>query len=87
MPHESFFEAQLIEFTILENDSEKTLVRYNSFDEIPTHLKEDLDKNRPILFHGKRWTIVDIDKDLRAHGKGIRLRIRLEPYQNQSCST
>jgi len=82
MVHEDFFEAQLIEFTIWNNGNEKTIAKYASFEELPSHLKNDLKNNSPeILFRGKRWIILEINRDLRAHGKGIHVKVRLEEKQ------
>lgn len=79
MPYEDFFEATKIKFTCWKKDTEKTLVKYNSFDDLPKHLMDELDEEKKeITLHGKRWSILNIDQDLRAHVKGIRVRIRLE---------
>lgn len=79
MGHEDFFEMQLIEFTFWEDGSEKTLVKYDGFESLPPHLKEDLDKNPfEIMLKGKHWKIVDINRNLRAHGKGMHVKIRLD---------
>lgn len=78
MVHEDFFEAQLIEFTIWNNENEETIAKYNSFEELPSHLKNDLKNGvSKILFRGKQWVILEINRDLRAHGKGIHVKVRL----------
>jgi hypothetical protein len=78
MVHEDFFEAQLIEFTIWNNENEETIAKCNSFEELPSHLKNDLKNDvSKILFRGKQWVILEINRDLRAHGKGIHVKVRL----------
>lgn len=82
MPHEDFFEATEIKFTYWEKNIEKTLIKYNSFDDLPKYLMDKLDdEKKEITLYGKKWCILDIDRDLRAHGKGMRIRIRLELKQ------
>lgn len=79
MPHEDFFEATEIKFTCFENNVEKTLVKYDSFDDLPKYLMDELDEEKKeITLRGKRWIILDIDQNLSAHGKGMQVRIRLE---------
>ncbi|MCV0393159.1 MAG: hypothetical protein K5790_07740 [Nitrosopumilus sp.] len=79
MPHEDFFEATLIEFTYWENNIEKILLKFDSFDDLPKYLMHKLDEKSPIFtIRAKKWRILDIDKNIRAHGKGIHIRIRLE---------
>ena len=79
MGHEDFFEAKLIEFTIFDNNgNEKTIAKYSSFAELPSHLKKDLEEDATeILFQRKHWVILEINRDLRAHGKGIHVKVRL----------
>ena len=80
MPHEDFFEATRIELTCWEDSTEKILLKYDSFDDLPKYLMDKLDDKSPVfIIHGMKWKIIDIDKDIRAHGKGIHIRIRLEP--------
>ena len=80
MPHDDFFEATLIEFTQFIEGEEKTISRYSRFEDLPSHLI-DYFKNHSgseILLQGKKWKILEINKDLRAHGKGMHFKIRLE---------
>lgn len=81
MPHEDFFEATLIEFTELVKNKEKTIAKFSEFDELPTNLIDHFKAKSPssIYIKGKYWKILEINKDLRAHGKGIHVKIRLEP--------
>lgn len=75
--HEDFFEMPLIEFTIWENGSEKTLVKYDKFDSLFSHLKEELDKNpSEIMLKGRHWKIIEINRNLRVHGKDMHVKIR-----------
>lgn len=79
MPHEDFLEATRIEFTYWENNIEKILLKFDSFDDLPKYLMNELYEKSPVFtIHAKKWKILDIDKDLRAHGKGIHIRVRLE---------
>ena len=80
MPHDDFFLATSIEFTNWENESEKTVAKYNSFDELPSHLIHHFKNNSgsEITLLDKNWKIVEINKDLRAHGNGIHVKVRLE---------
>lgn len=78
MPHEDFFEATLIEFTIWDNGNEKTIAKYNNYEDLPFHLHDELKNNSlEITFQGKRWNILEINRDLRAHGVGMHVKIRL----------
>ncbi len=79
MPHEDFFEATSIEFTCWDENTEKVLLKYSGFDDLPKYLISKLDEKNPIFtLHGKKWRILDIDRNLRSHGKGIQIRVRLE---------
>jgi len=79
MPHEDFFEAIEIKSTCWENNVKKTLVSYHSFEDVPKYLQSELEETEDeITLKGKTWKILDIDKNLRAHGKGMQIRIRLE---------
>ncbi len=80
MPHDDFFEATLIEFTELIRDKEKTIAKYDQFEDLPTHLMDHFKTNSDseILLQGKKWKILQINKDLRAHGKGMHVKVRLE---------
>ena len=81
MPHEDFFESKLIEFTIWENGKEKRLAQYKKFEDIPKSISKRLTEDNPIiLFKDKKWKILEINKDLRAHGKGMHVKVRLEKY-------
>ncbi len=88
MPHEDFFEARLIEFTCWRNGKEITLKKYKKFEELPDQLMaEIIDGKSIILFKGKRWEIVEINKDLRAHGKGLHIKVRLEKHNQSKIKT
>jgi len=80
MPHEDFFEATLIEFTEWIKNKEQVIAKYSEFDELPPNLIDHFKTNSQSLIHlkGRNWKILEINKDLRAHGKGIHLKIRLE---------
>lgn len=81
MPHEDFFEATLIEFTNWQNGEEKLVAKFSRFEDLPSDLIECL-KNRlesKITLNGKSWKILEINKDLRAHGQGIHVKVRLGP--------
>ena len=81
MPHDDFFLATLIEFTQWINGEEKTLIKYDNFDKLPSHLIHHF-KNQTkseISLLDKDWKIIEINKDLRAHGKGMHIKVRLEP--------
>lgn len=81
MPHEDFFEARLIEFTYWKDGKEIALKKYYKFDDLPEQLIVDIKEDKSIiLLKGKRWKIVEINKDLRAHGKGMHIKVRLEKY-------
>ena len=80
MPHDDFFEATLIEFTQWDGGGERTLAKYDKFEELPEHLMVHFKTNSDseILLNGKKWRILEINKDLRAHGKGMHVKVRLE---------
>ena len=80
MPHDDFFEATLIEFTQWVGGKEKTIEKYTNFEDLPSnlinHFKNNL--NPEISLNQKKWKILEIKKDIRAHGKGMHIKIRLE---------
>ena len=81
MPHDDFFEATLIEFTYFEGEHEKTLAKYNHFEELPSHIVQYFknDSGTKITLEEKNWKVLEINKDLRAHGQGMHIKVRLEP--------
>ncbi|MDH3610555.1 MAG: hypothetical protein OEM79_02200 [Nitrosopumilus sp.] len=80
MPHDDFFEATLIEFTQLIEGKEKIIVKYDRFEDLPSHLMNQFKTNSDskILLQGKKWKVLEINKDLRSHGKGMHVKVRLE---------
>ena len=80
MPHDDFFEATLIEFTEFTGGEEKTIAKYKNFEELPFQLRENLQSKseNEIFFNGKKWNVLDVNRDLRAHGKGTHVKVRLE---------
>jgi len=80
MPHDDFFEATLIEFTQFVGGKEKLITNYSGFDDLPSNLIDHFKtkSEAEIFLNGKKWKILEINKDLRAHGKGIHVKIRLE---------
>lgn len=78
MTHESFYLATVIEFTTWDNGKEKTIRKYKDFDDLPTQLHDELEKDSTeITLQGKRWIILEINRDLCQHGKGMHVRVRL----------
>ncbi|MCE2506095.1 MAG: hypothetical protein J4F36_06450 [Nitrosopumilaceae archaeon] len=78
--HESLYQATLIEFTIWNNNTEKSIAIFNSFQDLPHHLHDELEKNSSeITLKGKKWNIVEIGRDLCQHGDGTHVKVRLEP--------
>jgi hypothetical protein len=80
MPHDDFFEATLIEFTQWTGEEEKTIAKYERFEDLPSHLIDHFknDSTTEILLQEKKWKILEINKDLRAHGNGVHIKVRLE---------
>jgi len=80
MPHDDFFEATLIEFTQWFEGEEKTIAKYGEFEDLPLSLRDHfkINSNSEILLRGKKWNILEVNTDLRAHGKGMRVKVRLE---------
>ena len=79
MPHEDFFEATLIEFSTWEKGKEVILKKYEKFDDIPKEVTDELDEESPrITFKGKKWKVLGINQNKRAHGKGIHIKVRIE---------
>ena len=80
MPHEDFFESILIEFVEWDKGHEHLISKFNSFDELPLNLTYYLEhKPYPLItLKGNKWEIVRIRRDLRAHGKGMRIKVELE---------
>ncbi len=83
MPHDDFFEATLIEFTQLIKGEEKTIAKFDRFEDLPSKLIDKF-KNKEeseVLLKGKKWKVLGINKDLRSHGKGMHVKVRLESTQ------
>ncbi|MDH3677625.1 MAG: hypothetical protein OEQ12_04910 [Nitrosopumilus sp.] len=80
MPHDDFFEATLIEFVQWISGGEKNIAKYERFEDLPSHLKDHFKNNSDseILLDEKNWKILEINKDLRAHGKGMHIKVKLE---------
>jgi hypothetical protein len=80
MSHDDFFEATLIEFTQWVGGKEKIIEKYDNFENLPSnlinHFKNNLDSE--ISLNQKKWKILETKKDLRAHGKGMHIKIRLD---------
>ena len=81
MPHDDFFEATLIEFVQWSAGEEKTIAKYKRFEDLPSHLVEYFknNSNSEIMLQEKRWKILEINQDVRAHGSGMHVKVRLEP--------
>ena len=69
MSHEDFFESTLIEFTQWVNGEEKSIEKFNRFEDLPFHIIEHFKNNSgsKILLGEKNWKILEINRDLRAH--------------------
>ncbi len=80
MPHDDFFEATLIEFVQWVDGNENTIAKYENFEDLPSHLIDHFKTNSEanILLKDQHWKILEINKDLRAHGKGIHVKVKLE---------
>ena len=80
MPHDDFFEATLIEFVQWVDGKEKTIATFERFEDLPSHLIDHFktSSDSDIFLNDKNWKILEINKDLRAHGKGIHIKVRLE---------
>ena len=78
MTHDDFFLSTLIEFTQWVRGEEKTIMKYERFGDLPVHLK-DSQTNSEIFLNQKNWKILEINQDLRAHGNGRHVKVRLEP--------
>ena len=81
MTHDDFFLSTLIEFTQWIRGEEKTIMKYERFGDLPPHLRDDK-KNSKIYLQNKNWKILEINRDLRAHGSGTHIKVRLEPIHN-----
>lgn len=78
MNDEDFLEAVNIKFTHFDGKKEKILREYSNFEDLPKHLHDELiSGTNQITFNGKKWHVVDIDKEFASHGNGIEMRIRL----------
>ncbi|WP_297441863.1 hypothetical protein [Nitrosopumilus sp.] len=44
-------------------------MKYDSFDDLPKHLVNKMKEFETLTLFGKKWKILDIDKDLRVHGE------------------
>ncbi len=84
MPHEDFFEKILIEFVELKKGQERVVAKFKTFSELPVNLKFN-SKNKPyplITLKRSKWEILGINRDLRAHGKGIHMKVKLEKIKD-----
>jgi len=81
LPHDDFFEATLIEFTEWKKGEEKLISKFTRFEDLPFDLTDFLKTGHEskISLNGKSWKVLEINKDLRAHGQGIHVKVRLEP--------
>lgn len=77
MTHEDFFLATLIEFTQWIRGEEQTVAKYERFGDLPTYLMDK--KTSEIVLNQKNWKILEINQDLRSHGYGRHIKVRLEP--------
>jgi hypothetical protein len=78
MVHDDFFLASLIEFTEWVRGEEKTIAKYERFGDLPSNLNGNKTNSEIILQH-KNWKILEINQDLRSHGNGRHIKVRLEP--------
>jgi hypothetical protein len=78
MVHDDFFLATLIEFTQWIRGEEKTIAKYERFGDLPSHLKGDK-TNSEIFLQQKNWKILEINQNIRSHGNGRHIKVRLEP--------
>lgn len=80
MPHDDFFLASLIEFTQWKDGKEQPIAKYNKFEELPSNLVHHFKSNSEseLSLMGRDWKILEINRDLRAHGNGIHVKVRLE---------
>ena len=78
MTHDDFFLATLIEFTQWIKGEEKTVAKYERFGDLPSHLTDNK-TNSEIILDKKNWKILEINQDIRAHGNGRHIKVRLEP--------
>lgn len=80
MPHDDFYESTLIEFVQWGNKGEITIAKYKKFEDLPPNLKDHFKSNSDsnIILNDQSWKILEINKDLRAHGKGMHVKVRLE---------
>ena len=83
MPHDDFFEATLIEFTQWLRGAEKTIAKFERFENLPSGLIDHFKRNSDsvISLNKQLWRVLEINKDLRAHGNGVHIKVRLEPVQ------
>ena len=84
MVHEDFFEKILIEFIELRNGKERIVAKYKNFSKIPVALQL-MSKKRSfplITLKGSKWEILGISKDLRAHGPGIHMKVKMEKIRD-----
>ncbi len=78
MVHEDFFEKILIEFVELKEGKERIVAKFKSFSEIPISLEKSKKPYPPIILKGKKWKILGKSRNLRAHGPGIHIKIKVE---------
>jgi len=74
---ESFYESKLIEFTTYNDGKETIIAKFKHFKDLPSHLRAEFENNSKITFQGKKWVVLDINRDFSQHGKGMHIRVRL----------
>ena len=75
-----FFEATLIEFTQLIEGKEKIVSKYSKLEDLPPNLMDQFktNGNSEFFLQGKKWKVLEINRDLRSHGKGMHVKVRLD---------
>jgi len=68
----------LIEFVELNEEKERIVAKFKSFSEIPISLEKSKKPFPPITLKGSKWKILGKSKNLRAHGPGIHIKIKIE---------
>jgi hypothetical protein len=78
LTHESFYLATVIEFTTWNDEKERTIEKFKNFNDLPAQLHGELENDSTeITLCGKKWVILEINRDLCQHGKGMHVKVRL----------
>ena len=68
-----------------DNGKEKTIEKFNGFNDLPTQIHSELKNDaHEITIRGEKYTILEINRDLCQHGKGMHVKVRVVQSNNKT---